>query len=62
MSRDISATNLAQINASHLYLVTMVKLDFDTPLYIHSGVGSIVYGGTVPASAGNTYAAWKGSR
>lgn len=41
--REISATNLAEINAAHLHEVAMVKLEFDTPLYIHSGVGTIVY-------------------
>jgi hypothetical protein len=45
MSRNISVTNLAQINAAHLHLVTMVKLSFDTPLYVHSGVGTISYDG-----------------
>ena len=43
MSRDISATNLAEINASHLHEVVMVKLEFDTPIYVHSGVGTITY-------------------
>jgi len=43
MSRDLSTTNLAEINASHLHLVTLVKLDFDTPIYTHSGIGTITY-------------------
>lgn len=43
MSRDISATNLTEINASHLHEVLLVKLEFDTPLYVHSGVGTIVF-------------------
>lgn len=43
MSRGLSATNLAQVNASHLHEVTLVKLGFDTPVYVHSGVGTIVY-------------------
>ena len=41
--RDISAANLAEINAAHLHLVVMVKLEFDTPLYVHSGIGTITY-------------------
>ena len=45
MSRDISATNLAEINAPHLYGVDMVKLEFGTPVYCHSGIGTITYGG-----------------
>jgi len=61
MSRDLSATNLAEINAAHLHLVTLVHLDFDTPIYTHSGVGPITVGGGAPASAGNEYAASKGA-
>ena len=45
MSRDISATNLAEINASHIQPVTMVNLGFDTPVYVHSGIGTITYDG-----------------
>ncbi|MBW2561660.1 MAG: hypothetical protein JRE40_12510 [Deltaproteobacteria bacterium] len=45
MSRTISATNLAEINASHLQPITMVKLEFDTPVYCHSGVGTITFSG-----------------
>ncbi len=43
MSRDISATNLAEINAAHLHEVLLVKLGFGTPVYAHSGVGTITY-------------------
>ena len=43
MSRDISAANLTEINAAHLHQIIMVKLEFDTPLYIHSGIGTIIY-------------------
>ena len=45
MSRDISATNLAEINAAHLQPVTLVKLEFGTPVYAHSGYGTITYDG-----------------
>lgn len=45
MSRDISATNLAEINASHLQPVTMVKMEFGTPVYAHSGIGTLTYDG-----------------
>ena len=61
MSRGLSTINEAQVDSSHVHLVTLVKLDFDTPLYVHSGVGPIVYGGTTAVSAGNTYAAWRGA-
>jgi len=43
MSRDISTINLAEVNASHLYEIILVKLEFDTPAYIHSGIGTITY-------------------
>lgn len=53
MSRDISATNLAEINAAHLYEVVLVKFEFDTPVYVHSGVGSISYGGNTYLGVGS---------
>jgi hypothetical protein len=43
MSRPISVPNLAEINASHLHEVMLVEMLFDTPVYAHSGVGSIVF-------------------
>lgn len=61
MSRDISTTNLAEINASHVHLVTMVALDFDTPVYVHSGIGTIEFGAASGGSTGNVYNAWKGA-
>ena len=45
MSRGLSATNTAQVDGVHVYEVVLVKLEFDTPLYVHSGVGTISYGG-----------------
>ena len=44
MSR-ISSTNEAQVDGTHVHGVTMVKLGFDTPAYVHSGIGTISYGG-----------------
>jgi hypothetical protein len=43
LSRDISATNVAQIDAAHLHEVVLVKLEYDTPVYVHSGVGTITF-------------------
>ncbi len=43
MSRDISATNLTEIGANHVQLVTLVNFAFDTPVYAHSGIGTITY-------------------
>lgn len=45
MSRDISATNLTEINSDHLHEVVLVKMAFDTPAYAHSGIGTISYDG-----------------
>ena len=36
-------TNLAEINSTHVHLVTMAKLEFDTPVYVHSSTGTITY-------------------
>lgn len=43
MSRDISTTNLTEINSAHLHEVLLVKLEFDTPVYCHSGIGTITF-------------------
>ena len=45
MSRNLSTINTAQVDSSHVHLVTMVKMEFDTPLYTHSDVGTINWGG-----------------
>ena len=45
MSRGLSTTNTTQVDGSHVHLVTLVKMDFDTPAYAHSGTGTISYGG-----------------
>lgn len=43
MSRGLSATNLAEIAKDHVHEVRLVKLEFDAPVYIHSGIGTITY-------------------
>lgn len=45
MSRDISTLNQAEIDASHLHRVNLVKFEFDTPVYAHTGIGNIDYDG-----------------
>lgn len=45
MSRGLSANNLAEINAPHLYEVVLAKFDYGTPIYVHSGIGTITYDG-----------------
>ena len=44
-SRRLSVINTAQVDSTHVHTVTMVKLGFDAPLYVHSGVGTISYDG-----------------
>lgn len=61
MSRGLSTINEAQVDSNHVHDVTLVKLEFDTPVYVHSGIGTITYGGTAAVSGGNEYAAWKGA-
>lgn len=53
MSRGIGTTNVAQVNAPHLHEVLLVKLGFDTPVYVHSGIGSISYGGNTYIGVGH---------
>lgn len=43
MSRGLSGPNQAQVALDHVTEVTLVKLDFDSPVYIHSGIGTITY-------------------
>jgi hypothetical protein len=43
MSRGLSAANQAEIASAHLHGVVLVKLEFDTPLYVHSGIGTITF-------------------
>lgn len=53
MSRDLSSANQTAASAAHVHLVTLVFLDFDTPLYIHSGIGSISYDGNTYLGVGD---------
>lgn len=52
MSRNISATNLTEINKSHLHVVTLVHLAFDEPVFTHSGIGNITYNSNVYIGVG----------
>ena len=52
MSRTISATNLTEINAAHLHIVTLVHLAFDTPVFTHSGIGNITFNSDVYVGVG----------
>jgi hypothetical protein len=43
MTRGLSSANQTEIGAAHLHEVVLVKLEFDTPVYVHSGIGTITY-------------------
>ena len=45
MSRGLSAPNEAETNAQYLQPVVLVSLAFSTPVYVHSGIGTITYNG-----------------
>jgi len=40
---NFSDINIAEVDADHLHEVLMVKLEFDTPVYVHSGIGIITF-------------------
>ena len=45
MSRGISSTNLAHAQGDVVAPVTLVHFAFDTPVYVHSGSGTLTYDG-----------------
>jgi hypothetical protein len=53
MSRTLSSANLTEIAADHLHVVILVKFLFDTPAYVHSGIGSITYDGNTYTGVGD---------
>lgn len=42
MSRNIGASNVTEISGAHVRPVWLFKLEFDTPVYVHSGIGNLV--------------------
>ena len=53
MSRGLSATNATEVAGTHVHEVILVKLEFDTPVYAHSGIGNIVYSGNTYVGVGD---------
>lgn len=43
MTRDIGASNVTETGLASLWEVVLVKLEFGTPLYVHSSIGTITY-------------------
>lgn len=42
MSRNIGASNITETAATHVRPVWLFKLEFDTPVYVHSGIGNLI--------------------
>ena len=45
MSRGLSASNQTEITATHYEDVVLLKLEYDTPVYLHFGLGTITFDG-----------------
>lgn len=45
MGRSLNATNVSHIDSGHTHPVLMGKFEFDTPVYAHTGLGTINWGG-----------------
>ena len=45
MTRGISASNLTQIAAGHHDIIVMAHLAFSTPIFVHTGIGTVVFSG-----------------
>ena len=43
MRRGLHADNLSHVQGSHVHEVILAKLEFGTPVYVHSGIGTITY-------------------
>lgn len=43
MARGLSTANQNAAAASHAHVVYLAKMEFDSPVYLHSGVGTITY-------------------
>ena len=53
MSRGLSANNAAEIAKAYLQPVALGQFNFDTPVYVHTGVGSITYDGNAYTGLGD---------
>lgn len=53
MTRGYSSANQQELTAQTLHQILMAKLEFDTPVYIHTGVGSVVFDGNTYLGVGD---------
>lgn len=52
MSRPIGAENTAHVEGSATRAISLVKFEFDTPVYVHSGIGNLPFDGNTYLGAG----------
>ena len=45
MTRGYSSANEEELTASHISQIALAKLEFDTPVYIHTGIGTVSFDG-----------------
>lgn len=53
MSRNIDSALLTAAQQEKLSLIMLVKLELDTPIYAHTGVGNLIYEGNTYEGVGN---------
>jgi len=53
MTRGLGATNQTEIAKTHVQVVLLCGLEFDTPIYVHTGIGSISYDGNTYLGVGD---------
>ena len=52
MARDIGASNVTAVTGAHVHVVLLAKLEFDEPVYVHTGYGEITYDSDVYIGVG----------
>lgn len=53
MSRSIGASNITAVEAQNVHEIVLAKIEFDTPVYVHSGIGSVVFDGDTYLGVGD---------
>ncbi len=53
MTRPLSPANLVELGKPYVELVTLAHLAFDTPIFVHSGIGNITVGADVYLGVGD---------
>ena len=45
MARELPADVVTQLDSDHVYAIYMAKLEFEAPVYVHTGIGNVTYDG-----------------